>query len=262
MKLLLKALLMFALVQIVALFMGANFVSAGVSVVAEPGNVSNSFYFFGSVIAMAVLLLLILKFYKGNLLFLGLEILMEFIAVQLFAALFLPEILTYIIAAAAITARMKFEQVRQPLLLFATAVVGGLLGASLQLIPSLLLAFLLAGYDVIAVFYTKHMVILAQGLSKRSAGFTMKVKEGKHKLELGTGDIVIPAMLASSANQIGKEFVIGSWIFTLPGFAAVVFSILGMYAMLLYLQKKKGFFPALPPLVGASAIGIGLALLF
>jgi len=261
MKLIAKATLIFAVIQLVALVMGANFASANISIVQNPADVSNSIYFFATVIIMAVVLLAVLKFYKGKLLFLLLEILMEFSAVQIFLSLFTNDGVSFAVAIIAVAARLKFDWFKQPLLLFTTAVVGGLIGASLNLLPALVLALLLAGYDIVAVFYTKHMVTLAKGLGDRSTAFTMKVREGKHKLELGTGDIVIPAMLASAANSTGKQILVGNLIFTLPGIAAAAFSIIGMYVMLTYIMKHRGYWPALPPLVVSSAIGIGLAML-
>jgi len=53
--------------------------------------------------------------------------------------------------------------------------VGALLGASLGFLPALILLGLLAVYDVLAVFQTKHMVTMAKEIVKQKLAFTMAI---------------------------------------------------------------------------------------
>lgn len=255
-----KTIAIFFLVQLAALLAGTQFQEQNVSVVDNPASTDNSLYFFATIVVFAVILLAILKFYKGKLLFLLLELAMEFTAVQLLVSLFASGITPALIAIATVILRLALPQTRQPLLMVTIAIVGGLLGSSLDIFPAALLALLLAGYDVIAVFYTKHMVTLAKELTNRQAAFSLKITQEKDKLELGTGDVVIPAMLIVSANRIGNTaVVISNNTFTWPALVGLAGAVIGITALLFYLEKKKGYWPALPPITVGTIAGIILA---
>ncbi len=257
-----KVIRLFALVQLAALFIGSLFISQGVSAVENPASTDNSFYLFGTIVVFAVVLLVILKYYKGKLLFVFLELAMQFTAIELLLAAFLNGTAPLLVALASVAIRLKWPQTRQIFLLITIAVVGGLLGSSLDILPAAILAVLLAGYDVVAVFYTKHMVSLAKGLTQRGAAFSIKIQEKKEKLELGTGDVVIPAMLIVSANKIGKNLVtVSGFNFTLPSIFALVGAVAGITILLFFLEKHRGYWPALPPITAGTLIGIGITTL-
>ncbi len=258
-----KTIFIFALVQLLAILIGLHFAVQGVSIVSDSQSVDNSLYFFGTIIVFAVLLLIILKYYKGKLLFLILELAMEFFAVQILASLFTSEEYALVIAAAVVVIRLLWDKIRQLLLLLTIAVVGALLGASLDVLPAALLAILLSGYDVIAVFYTKHMITLARSLTERGAAFTVKVTANKEKLELGTGDLVIPAMLIVSSNKIGKPLLFfNEFSISFSSIFALLFSAIGLIVLLWFLSKKKGYWPALPPIAIGAIVGALVGLLF
>ena len=255
-----KTLILFTLVQIAALFAGLKFTEQHISVVENSANADNSFYLFATIIAFAAILLIVLKLYKGKLLFLLLELAMEFTAVQIFVSLFTGGITPALIATAAVILRLVIPQTRQLILLATVAIVGGLLGSSLDIIPAAILAILLAGYDVVAVFYTKHMVTLAKELTHRQAAFSIKVTQEKDKLELGTGDIVIPAMLIVAANRIGSQmFQIEGSAVSIAAIFGMVGAVIGIAALLFYLEKRKGYWPALPPITAGTIAGILVA---
>lgn len=257
-----KTLALFTLVQIAALFAGLKFTEQQISLVENSASADNSFYLFGTIVAFAVILLIILKLYKGKLLFLFLELAMEFTAVQIFTSLFTTGITPALVAIAAVILRLLLPQFRQSILLATIAIVGGLLGSSLDIVPAAILAILLAGYDVVAVFYTKHMVALAKELTHRQAAFTIKVIQEKDKLELGTGDIVIPAMLIVAANRVGSQmFQINGSAVSIAAIFGMVGAVIGIAALLFYLEKKKGYWPALPPITLGTIAGILLATL-
>ena len=255
-----KTLILFTLVQIAALFAGLKFTEQHVSVVENSASADNSFYLFATIVAFAVILLIILKLYKGKLLFLLLELAMTFTAMQLFGSLFAGGITPTLFAIAAVILRLAIPQAQQPILLATVAIVGGLLGSSLDIVPAAILAILLAIYDVIAVFYTKHMVALAKELTNRQAAFSLKITVEKDKLELGTGDIVIPAMLIVAANRIGKTaFEISGSTVSIAAIFGIIGAVIGIAALLFYLEKRKGYWPALPPITAGTIGGILIA---
>lgn len=267
----------FLFVQALALAVGGQFVAQKISVVENPADVSNAGFFFAYVLGTAVILLLILKFYRGILLFQAIEFILLFVSLQVLLSLVLPsDFAATGIALALAVGRFFFPAARAPLLLVASAVVGALLGASLDILPAVVFSALLAGYDVVAVFYTKHMVALAQGLSDRGAAFSIRFtseKAGKEKqvklhakerlpaagkplgqnevesIELGTGDLVIPAMLHVSALKLSLVHAIASF----AGGA------LGLAFLFYVLEKQRGYWPALPPIVFGALAAAGAA---
>ncbi|MFH0712968.1 MAG: presenilin family intramembrane aspartyl protease [Candidatus Micrarchaeota archaeon] len=247
-----KTILIFLLVQIAALAIGAQFITNNVTAVENPQNTETPLYLFGIIVIFAIALLAVLKVYKGNLLFLFIELATLFIAVQLLLSTIIPEGFAILVAIAAIAVRLKWNETRQALLLITIAVVGALLGASLDIFPAALLAALLAGYDIVAVFYTKHMITLAKDLGNRGAAFSIKIFDKKEKLELGTGDIVIPAMLIVASEKIGTKIAFTS----APALIGIIGAALGLYVLLYILQKRKGYLPALPPITAGTLLGI------
>ncbi len=102
-------------------------------------------------------------------------------------------------------------------------------------IPSLILVGVIAVYDYISVFITKHMITLAKGLSEKSflAGITFMARSEKKKVAmLGGGDIVFPAIL------IDAMFFLYS---TLAGIFVFAAAVLGLAIIILFGKKGKAY---------------------
>ncbi len=99
--------------------------------------------------------------------------------------------------------------------------VTAILGMSLGILPVIILLIIMAAYDAISVYKTKHMITLAEGVSTmrlpvlfivpQKEGFSMDnvVKKGsilpkndepRDAFYMGLGDTVIPGLLAVSAS--------------------------------------------------------------
>ncbi len=270
----------FIAAQVIAIGLGAHFISRPdvYQVLENPGDPANSVWIAGYVLFSAALMLIILKYYKGKMFFAAVEFILMLFTLQTVLQIFVPDLTAFIVALAVVLLKFKYPHLRSALLLLATSVVGALVGTWIDLLPAAVLAILLSGYDIVAVFYTKHMIELAKGLENREASFSIsfslgdakKVREHKRQLksaletkptkgewkgefiELGTGDIVIPATLAVAALK-----------HSLPlSLAALAGSIIGMALLFYLLERRHGYWPALPPLAGCTlaAIGIGLAI--
>lgn len=147
---------------------------------------------------------------------------------------------------------------RQNLLLFNTALiltvtgVGAFLGASLSVLPSLLLLIILSIYDLIAVFWTKHMVTLAEK-AKGKMPFMFLIPHRKRSIGLGTGDLAIPLVFTVS---VFKDYTLAKAITTSLGGLA------GIILLFLYIQgRKKITLPALPPLAVGLIAGFAISML-
>lgn len=270
----------FLATQLVALAVGAVFlVSSPVSPFSNPQDLSNSYFLFAYVVVSAFLLLLLLKYYHGKLLFQAVEALMLFFSAQIVLSLFMDFAPSLLISAVLVGLRYAYPSARPVFLASAAAIVGALLGTWLGLVPAVALAILLGLYDILAVFFTKHMIELAKGLSSRGAAFSVKITAGSGKaaklerkgrkpskakagsktamvrqrafeaIELGTGDLVIPAMLLVSALNTGVTYAV----------AAFIGAGLGMVGLLFLLERRRGYYPALPPLAGGSMLAMLLA---
>jgi presenilin-like A22 family membrane protease len=91
-------------------------------------------------------------------------------------------------------------------------------GISLAIIPTLLLLILLAVYDYIAVYRTKHMIALAEGVMDLRLPILLVIpkrwnysfltekfdKEEREAFFMGLGDAVMPTILVISANTFSK----------------------------------------------------------
>lgn len=260
----------FAASQLLALAIGAVFVAQQLSILENPDDAGNALTLMLYVLGSAAVILLVLKYYAGTLLFLAVEFFLIFFSTQIVAAFFLPFWQSIAVSLAATVARFAFPSLRQHFILYSTSVAGSLLGTSLGIVPAVAFAVLLAAYDVAAVFYTKHMIALAKGLSQRGVSFSIRISASektsqavsKHKktagrkgagpietIELGTGDLVIPAMLMVSALKLS----------VLHALAALLGSQAGLLGLLWLMQKRRGYFPALPPIVLGSLFFLAVA---
>ncbi len=136
------------------------------------------------IIAVAIILLLIIRFYKGNIGFSLMEavfvILPSFIVFTLVIAYLAPPTVTnplyvYVPALAISTilflVKMRYPWFRNTITIIASIGVGLALGTYFSFYFVLLFTGLIAVYDYVSVFITKHMITMAQAMSQRNMAF-------------------------------------------------------------------------------------------
>jgi presenilin-like A22 family membrane protease len=131
-----------------------------------------------------------------------------------------------------------------------------LFGVSLAIIPTLILLVLLAIYDYISVYKTKHMIRLAEGVMDlkmpimfvmpRRWGYSFRSAHGlpgeggeREAYFMGLGDAVMPTMLAVSANAfLNAPRLLG--FVNVPALGAIIGTLVS-YVVLMYIvvQLKK-----------------------
>lgn len=133
------------------------------------------------------------------------------------------------------------------LLAISIAGAGAIIGLSLGLIPVLTFLILLSIYDIIAVFYTKHMITLAKSFSEKRMALIFYIPTRERLFQLGGGDLVIPLVVSASFFFYLKGLSL-SFINTLfPIVLLWVVSLLGLFLTFYILKKKKlKAMPALP----------------
>ena len=141
--------------------------------------------------------------------------------------------------------------------------VASIFGVSLDILPVVILLVLLAVYDAISVYKTKHMITLAEGVidlktpilfvipKRRDYSF---IRDGIGKLEeggeraafiIGMGDLIMPSILVVSANVFIKGWrLLG--IINLPALGAIIGSLAGLAgpAFICCIRKTPGRAPA------------------
>ncbi len=230
-----------------------------------------------------LVILAILKFSKkGSGVFLQiLFVLAVFSGLDILFSTFIVEPGATILAAGLIT----FRFLRPTVLLHNLIVIGGLAGIGgimgLTLLPrdAIILLIILAIYDVIAVYKTKHMVKMAEEMIKKRVILGIIVPEKISGLKssmvdveqdkipvrrilkpgkkvqfmiLGGGDLVMPLLLIVSvaSQSILKSIII------------LIFALFGLLAMhLIFIKLKSKPMPALPPLALFSILGYLVSLL-
>ena len=143
-------------------------------------------------------------------------------------------------------------------------------GVSLAIIPTIVLLVVLAIYDFISVYKTKHMITLAEGvmddklpilfvlprkLSYSYARSRMKKLQPGQEREayfMGLGDAVMPTILAVSANAFLKAPAVG--FITIPALGVMI-GTLASYVALMYLVLKGKPQAGLPFLCTGAILG-------
>ncbi len=138
-------------------------------------------------------------------------------------------------------AKHFFSFLKNAAAVLSSAGAGAVFGFTFNFMASLAIFFIMAIYDYIAVFRTKHMVSMAKEIIQKEMSFTVTAKErlpsGKEsRLDLGTGDLALPVMVEVAAYQIHP----------LLAFATMAGATAGVSFVLVYAWRKKIFLPAIP----------------
>lgn len=148
-------------------------------------------------------------------------------------------------------------------ILLGIAGVASMLGITVSPEIGIILLIALSFYDIVAVYWTKHMVYLARGMIESGSifGFIIPLdvndffhshseahqKIGEKFMILGSGDIGLPLIMASSLVVISlRQAVITS-----------IFSLVGLFVthLIFVNQKSRKPMAALPPIATFTIIG-------
>lgn len=252
--------IIFLIVQIIGIMTASYYASLQDLRIAlitdDPNDIINAFFIIVQILVFTGIILLIrrfskktgyLRFFEYMALFIGLTIVLDVFLVSIFSmyitvlALFLKFYLDKNYSSKNIVAWYN-----NLLLAIAIAGAGAIIGLSLGLIPVITFLILLAIYDIIAVFYTKHMITLAKTFSKSKMALIFYIPTKEKTYQLGGGDLVIPLVVSSSFYFfLSKTLTVFHSMF----YVSLVWlaSLLGLF-LTFYLLKKYKFkaLPALP----------------
>jgi len=238
------------LTQIIALLLAAPFKVAGVTAFENPEDPRNPLIFFIFIIAFTVFILVVLRFGGKRLVYF---VMLTAVAVAIYyvMAVLLPYPYIPVLVTLAL-ALLLFTYPEWYVLDVTGLIIGGgaaaIFGISLGILPVLLLMIILAIYDAIAVYKTKHMVALAESVidlrmpvlfvlpRRRSFSLVNKpllslsgkpFQEPHSEMEdaffMGLGDAIIPSLLVvtSSVTYANIAPALGALIGTLAGYAVL-----------------------------------------
>ena len=313
-----QILVIFMIVQFAGLFLmtlalnGSGYTQISPASSNSGGIFSNTLsivLYAGYIVLVSALLILLFKYFKGGTIFKIFEAVViffsTFIVVGLVVGLFsfsnivivsnylnVDVLISFICAAALVYAKNRWGILRNFAAMVASVGVGIALGLSFPFYYALLFMVIIAVYDFIAVFITKHMLSLANVVQQNNLAFMVGVSEYMSvpkqtltkeqsqlsasfkanpnvsklmgskmvsmpaNVALGTGDLSIPLMVGISAMVSSSASV----NFTL-GVLIAIGSTIGLVITMFILRKYKRALPAIPPLLLGVLIGIGVYLL-
>ena len=255
--------------------------AAGITAFEDPTSLANPFIFIVILLVFTGFLLLLIKYGKKKWIaaIIALSIFLTF--VYIFTALvyvvtadpnlsiFL--ILTFSILATALLYKYPEWYVIDGLGILIAAGVAAIFGSSLEYYLVVVLLVLLAVYDAISVYKTKHMITLAEGVidlktpilfvipKRRDYSF---IRDGIGKLDdggergafiIGMGDLIMPSILVVSANVFLQGWRVAG-IINIPALGAMIGSLAGLAILLHFVSSGKPQ-AGLPPLNGGTILG-------
>ena len=247
---------LFVVIHSLALLVTRPFEAADMVAFENPNDPMNIVYFFLTLLVFTAIVLLIAKFWKKRAvqgIFLGATGLTAFYAFYPLLYIVIPGVLPFFlsITAAAILVLALVKYPEWFVIDICGVMIGvgaiGMLGISLSIFLAIVLLIVLATYDAISVYKTKHMIDLADVVldlklpvilvipKVRHYSLLRETKSLKEKLEeeeerdafvVGLGDIIIPGVLvASTFHNIasnGLLIALSVMLGTLLGFTVLM----------------------------------------
>ena len=258
--------------------------AAGITAYEDPTAIENPFIFILILLVFTGFLLLLIKYGKKDWIaaIIGLSIFLTFVYIfwaLVYAVIGESGFAQFIIVTLSILATVllyKYPEwyVIDGLGILIAAGVAAIFGSSLVWYLVVLLLVLLAVYDAISVYKTKHMITLAEGVidlktpilfvipKRRDYSF---IRDGVGKLDdggeraafiIGMGDLIMPSILVVSANVFLQGWRLFG-IINIPALGAMIGSLAGLSVLLYFVSSGKPQ-AGLPPLNGGTILGFFL----
>ncbi|NMC09407.1 MAG: hypothetical protein GYA39_00285 [Methanothrix sp.] len=267
-------------VQILALAITPAITASGNRVFEDPTSTSNPIIYVIIILAFTALLLLAIRLKQS-------WIISGFILVSIAASIYYVLVafmspLMALVPTLAVMALMRCYPEWYVIDAFGILVCAGissLFGVSMTTLPALILLLVLAVYDAISVYKTRHMISLAEGVINikapllfvvpRSSEYSFRKehvsisKDGEKRgaYFLGLGDAIVPTILVISANW--SLPAPGYFGINLPAFGAMLGTYLGfLFLMTTSRGKPQAGLPFLNSgvilgfLMGCAAAGV------
>ncbi len=236
----------------VSLKFSPTYESANVKVFENPSDPKNSITYFVAIIAFTIFVMMlakrsekVLRIVMYSVLFLSsLYVFYPFFG---FASV-IPSILTLYFLL------KKPNKLTMNISAFILACgVTAMFGISLEPFPVLILLVILAIYDFIAVYSTKHMIDLAENIIKLKLPLLFMIPARERPLILGVGDVVIPNILTVSAQTFLKSQTIFN--IKIPALTTLIGGTIGLTVLMVVSERFKSPHAGLPFINTGAILG-------
>jgi presenilin-like A22 family membrane protease len=266
-----KIIILFLISQLIALFVGIFLIInfsffKELTITEEPSATEYPFYLLLAILVGAVVLMLVLRLPIRSFIIRVIEFFASVFASYIVFFVFLAsfsvpyaDIISLCISLSLYFLKFYFPRINNLLAIVSAVGVGAVIGFSLDPLPVIILLFLVSLYDIVAVWFTGHMVEFAKFFAKERTVFTIseaglgeveKVVKGKKRIVkkvismmLGAGDIALPASLVVSS------FKLGDIVFPL---FVIVGAVFGLYLVLKRAERERKVYPAMPSISAFS----------
>ncbi len=256
---------MLLLVQLIAVAMSKPFEENDIKAFSNPEDTGNVILWIAIILVFTAFIFLVVRMNKKWIIqvfiLLTVASTLYYVFFALFSYLLSPGmniLLSFVLSAGLTIVLHKFPEwyVIDIIGVIIGAGAASIFGISLAIFPTLLLLVLLAIYDYIAVYRTKHMIALAEGVMDLRLPILLVVpkhwnysflaekfdKEEREAFFMGLGDAVMPTLLVVSANFFVKAnlynlpFIGGV---NLPAIGAILGTFLGFAVLMVFVIKGK-----------------------
>lgn len=257
---------MLLLVQIIAIALSKPLEANDFKAFENPQDTSNVFVWVAIILIFTAFIFFIIKLNKKWIIQAFILITVGWTLVYVFYALFsvfLPAdinlVLTLLISVSLTIILYKFPE--WYVIDIVGIILGGgsasIFGISLDIVPTILLLIVLLVYDYIAVYQTKHMVALAEGVMDLKLPILLVIpkhwnysfmtekfdKEDREAFFMGLGDAVMPTLLVVSANFFLKDAASYSFpligAINIPAIGAIIGTFIGFSVLMAFVMKGK-----------------------
>ncbi len=273
-------------VEVLALLLSWPLQESGAVAFEDPSSIANPFIFIGILLVFTAFMLLLIRMGGKRLIGIVIAIAIFFSLIYAFQAISaliigfsdISAVLSLILALAATILLYRYPEwyIIDAFGILIAAGVASIFGISLAVLPVLILLVLLAVYDAISVYRTRHMITLAEGVLETKAPILFVipkradysfVREGvsvqkgeRGAFIMGMGDLIMPTILVVSANVFLRAETTG--ILTIPALGAMAGSFVGL-AVLMHFVNRGRPQAGLPPLnagtIGGFLLGCAIA---
>ncbi len=249
--------LIFVLVGLTAMLFSPSYESANVKVFENPSDPTNSIlYFFAIILFTAVVLVLARNKIVLKLIMYSLLLISAFYVFYPFLGYL--SILPSLIILLALMKKPNGVTINVSAFFLACGITA-MFGISLEPLPAILLLIVLAIYDFLAVYKTKHMLDLAESILDLKLPLLFVVPTDDKPTMLGVGDVVIPNILTVSAQTFLKAP--SFFGIKLPALTTLIGGSLGLLALLIFAERFKKAHAGLPFINTGAILGFLLGFL-
>jgi presenilin-like A22 family membrane protease len=289
---------MLVVVEIIGIILAVPMIQSGYAVFEDPSSLENPIWFIAMLLGFTVILLVLLRYHMKRALqaiiwaslFLSFIYVFSGLLALVGADMMLVTVGGLILAVIATVLLIRYPEwyVVDILGVLLSAGIASIFGISLEPAPVILLLILLAIYDAISVYRTKHMLTLAEGVIENRMPIMVVVpkrqgysfirdgiggqitenvptsteknlyqgetgeKRERAAYMMGLGDLIMPAILVVSAAVFLPES--GAYGFSIPAISTMIGSVAGMGLLLHFVSSGRPQ-AGLPPLNGGAIIG-------